>query len=331
VVLEHPEKISEFLIEFSPKALQAEVSERIRGTGANSAIIAPIVIQNQLIGILGISSTKELTEQNGIIFQQFIQQITFVIERMLLLKELEQSNQALEEHNKKFIELDRLQSSFLAATSHELRTPLTSIKGYAELATQGKLGPISEQVDEAFDIILKNAKRLERLANDTHDQSTIDADKLSLKMELLDIKALVKECIQTMRPLLETHQHQLQLRIAENLPEIEGDPYRIAQVLRNLLENATKFTPEGGKIELRIRELPNSILIEIEDTGIGINSEDLDRVFDRFVRSRGTELIAGSGLGLSIAKEIVIRHGGWIWAESEGTGEGSTFFFTLPK
>ncbi len=162
-------------------------------------------------------------------------------------------------------------------------------------------------------------------------EAKIKADKFPLKKARFDIKALARESIQAMRPVLEAQRHEIILKIPENLPEIEGDIHRLAHVFKTLLENAKKFTPAGGRIKLCIQEMPSLVLIEVSDTGIGINPENLERIFDGAVDIEFPDPTGGTDLGLFIARKIVIRHGGWLWAESEGEGKGVTFFFTIPK
>jgi PAS domain S-box-containing protein len=227
-------------------------------------------------------------------------------------------------------ELDRLKDQFVNAVSHDLRTPLTSIKGYAEFLEDELGGPLTPQQGEFVQQIEMGAKRLERLVNDLLDFARLEAGTFHLNFEDADLGQKVQDIIQSLRPQAEDARLKLEAVLPATPLVARMDPQRVEQVLSNLIGNALKFTPEGGRIEVRARIEGEHLLCEVEDTGEGIAPEDLPRLFQRFGQlESGTKKKGGTGLGLSISKTIIDAHGGHIGVRSQ-KGVGSTFWFTLP-
>jgi len=227
-------------------------------------------------------------------------------------------------------EIDRMKSDFVSIVSHELRTPLTSIQGYLDLLLMEAAGPITKQQASFLEIAKGNAERLHELVSDLLDISRIESGKAELDLQVVSLPEIIEQVAAAMRPEFDERGLTLTLDIPRDLPEIFGDPMRIRQVLTNLLGNAYKYTPKGGAT-VRVRQVDNALQVDVEDTGIGIAKEDMDRLFTRFFRAedRFVRQQQGTGLGLNITKSIVEMHGGHIWVESE-PGKGSTFSFTLP-
>ncbi|HEU5202520.1 MAG TPA: ATP-binding protein, partial [Nitrospira sp.] len=234
--------------------------------------------------------------------------------------------------------LENIRKDFVANVSHELRTPLTSIKGYVEaLLDGGKDDP--ETSVRFLEIILKQSDRLNLILEDLLQLSKIESGQLQFKMEPLHIGSVIERTIAMIKPLAEKKQHRLCSQVAADLPLISGDEERLVQVLANLLDNAIKYTPEGGQITVSARRISpsraeaprTSIELTVTDTGIGIPEQDRPRVFERFYRvdkARSREL-GGTGLGLAIVRHIVEGHGGQVWVEGN-MPTGSRFVVRLP-
>lgn len=236
--------------------------------------------------------------------------------------------------------LEHIRKDFVANVSHELRTPLTSIKGYVEaLLDGGKDDP--ETSVRFLDIILKQSDRLNLILEDLLQLSKIESGQVQFKQERLDIGSVVERTIAMIKPLADKKQHRLHAEVEPHLPLLIGDQERLVQVLANLLDNAIKYTPEGGLVTVSARKIPVSgrtavgphegIELTVTDTGIGIPEQDRPRVFERFYRvdkARSREL-GGTGLGLAIVKHIVEGHGGHIRVEGN-VPNGSRFVVRLP-
>jgi signal transduction histidine kinase len=234
--------------------------------------------------------------------------------------EAEAVQRLLAEQNDRLRELDRMKDEFVSLVSHELRTPLTSIRGYLELMLEE--GDLNEDQQRFLGIVDRNSERLLELVNDLLFLAQIEAGKLAIEFGAVDLVKIVRECIETSLPVADARGIELTVR-ASRLPKISGDYARLHQVLDNLLSNALKFTPRGGRVEVRLREADGVVTVEVEDTGLGIPEEEQDRLFERFFRSSSAteNAIPGTGLGLTITKAIVERHGGRIDLQSsEGSG-----------
>ena len=230
-------------------------------------------------------------------------------------------------------ELERMQSNFLSVVSHELRTPLHSIKGFVEIILMGKTGPVSELQEDFLKTVRAQTGVLQRMIDDLLEFSRMDAGRVKLHISEVSLHAVAHAVAAKLAPLAEEGGLQLFVGIPTDLPQIDGDRVRLEQVLTNLVENAIKFTPSGGKILIRAAHHGDHVGLTIADTGIGIPTEAQTRVFDRFFQVDGSERRAyrGTGLGLSICKHIVERHNGRIWVESDGQpGHGSQFHVELP-
>jgi PAS domain S-box-containing protein len=236
----------------------------------------------------------------------------------------------LADQNERLRELDRLKDEFVALVSHELRTPLTSIRGYLELVLEEEAGTLTDEQRQFLGVVERNAHRLLALVGDLLFLAQVEAGKLSLEIGAVDLSAVAAESVETARPLAE--EKDLTLTLATGpLALITGDRARLAQLLDNLISNGVKFTPPGGRVDVRVKGQRGNAVIEVRDTGMGIPSEEQQHLFERFFRTaKATEqAIPGTGLGLAISKAIVDAHGGQI-AVASADGGGTTFRISLP-
>jgi two-component system sensor histidine kinase BaeS len=236
--------------------------------------------------------------------------------------------------NKMSSELSRsvnTRKQMTADIAHELRTPLSLILGHAEAVHDGVLPPSREN----FEIIREEAERLEHLVNDLRILSLADAGELSINPQRVEPDRLLREVSAIYQYQTQRKNITLDLDIAASLSEVEVDPGRMTQVLTNILDNALRHTPEGGRIVLSARDLNDQVELAIQDSGPGLEAQDIDRIFDRFYRTdasrqRDGDFLGGSGLGLAIARSIIQAHGGQLSAESE-MGKGLKVIVRLPK
>ena len=236
-------------------------------------------------------------------------------------------------------EIDQMKSDFVSLVSHELRTPMTSIIGFVSLILDGKTGPINDKQRRSLVRVQHQAERLADLINDLLDISRIEAGRIQMKQEEISVSEIAEQRIEEISPQADAKSIELRLFASESLPHTIGDQERIGQVFTNLIGNAIKFTPESGKIAVRISangifsgKSDKALHIEVIDTGEGIPIEERERVFNRFhqLGNINTRQEGGSGLGLSIVKSIVESHGGTVWVDDGYEGRGSNFQFTLP-
>jgi signal transduction histidine kinase len=233
------------------------------------------------------------------------------------------------------IMVDRLKSEFVANVSHELRTPMTSIKGYVEIMLMGASGELNEQQRRFLEIVKGNTERLNVLVNDLLDVSKIEAGRVVLSLQPVDLREIADEVIEEAqrRSRDENKPINFQLEAPKGLPRVLADPVRIRQVLVNLVNNSYNYTPENGQVNVRIHPVDGEVQVDVQDNGIGINVNDQARIFERFYRGEDPLVLAtaGTGLGLALSKILIEMHHGRIWFQSSGVrGEGSLFSITLP-
>lgn len=236
---------------------------------------------------------------------------------------LKQAEQAL-------IQADQRKDDFLAMLAHELRNPLTPIRNAAHVL--GRLHTQEPRIQWAQQIIERQVHHLSRLVDDLLDVSRIVRGKVALQMETVKLADVVNEAIDMARPLIDAKRHQLALRLPGQAVHLQGDPVRLAQVLLNLLDNAAKFTGEGGRIEVDAKVVGPVVEIQVRDNGIGIPADLLPQIFDLFQQGkRGLDRSQGGlGIGLTLVKHLVEMHGGVLEAHSAGAGQGTTLTLRLP-
>jgi signal transduction histidine kinase len=255
-----------------------------------------------------------------------------VIGRMAgMLGSLDRARERLAEQNEQLVEADRLKDEFIALVSHDLRTPLTSIIGYVELALdEHDSAPLDDERRRYLEIVARSSDRLLRLVDDLLLAARLQSGRFMLSLDHTDVEAVAAEALDEMHARAE--RRGVSLFLACDGPiRVECDRRRLLQLLDNLIGNAVKFTPEGGRVELRIERTLAGVAVEVLDTGVGISAGEEDRIFERFYRSPAamSEQVPGSGLGLFIARAIAERHGGTLVARRRDGG-GSAFRLELP-
>jgi len=259
-------------------------------------------------------------------------------ERRKAKEELQERNEQLkaqrEELVRKATELEMVnqaKSEFLASMSHELRTPLNAIIGFSELMLDGIPGEINNEQRGCVNDILDSGQHLLNLINDILDLSKVEAGKIELKLQNLDIAAIISGVVQIIKPMLAKNGQEIEVSVMQGLPKVRGDKNRLEQILLNLLSNASKFTKQGGRVRIHVGRESGYCQVAVIDTGIGIKKEDQEHMFEAFIQGEtlSDRKKEGTGLGLTLTKRFVEAIGGRIWMESE-YGKGSIFIFTIP-
>jgi len=235
--------------------------------------------------------------------------------------------------------LQEVRSKFISAATHELKTPLVSIKGYADLALSGSLGEVSKPLKHGLEVVGRNVERMLNLIQELLEIERMDNGKMEISKEVVDLTDVIRESIDNLRPVAEGKKLEVDVVLPDAPPRVTGDKARLDEVMDNLLVNAIKFTPVSGKLRVVIAEEAGLVRVSVADTGIGIDPTNLANLFEPFskipkagfVDDQQIYGLYSTGLGLAVTKRLVELHGGRIWAESPGEGQGSTFIFTLPS
>ncbi len=291
-----------------------------------ASLIVPLKIENKLTGILlvGEKLSGEIFDGQELeVLAVLANQVAISLENARLYEELSSSNAQL-------MQASRLKSQFLASMSHELRTPLNSIIGFSKVLLNRLDGDLTERQEVYIRSVHNSGTHLLQLINGILDFSRIEAGKLEMVAEELDLHELIDECIESSTPLARGKPLKVEKNVPLELPKLTADRTKVKQILLNLLSNAIKFTSQG-RVVVGVVVEPDVVRVSVADTGTGIRTEDLTRLFEPFQQldnpvARGA---GGTGLGLAISKKFVELHGGRIWAESR-ENQGSTFHFTLP-
>jgi signal transduction histidine kinase len=281
----------------------------------------------QIVGLLHV--VEDVTEI-GTLEQRLTQRRN---ELRLLQDQLTRQNLELAAANAELQRLDEMKSTFVAIAAHELRSPLAPIKGYVEVLLDKDLGPLNDEQCEYLEIVQKSVHHLLTITNNTLDVIRIEAGRVELVLQPMDLMALLKAVAAEHRAQLEAKAQRLTLSVSPGLPLALCDRKRARQIIDNLLSNASKYTPQGGLItlSLALAQEDGFLQLSVTDSGVGISAEDQARLFERFFRA-GSALqtrASGAGLGLYITRSLVELHSGRIWFESE-LDKGSTFHVTFP-
>ncbi|MCF7873452.1 MAG: HAMP domain-containing histidine kinase [Candidatus Omnitrophica bacterium] len=308
-------------------------------------LICPIKTKNKIYNIFivaGLISSESIKESTKEAFLILCMYLAKCLDNIDLFEQIYQTKESLEKKIKnrtkelakslKTVEtISKTKSDFISNVSHELRTPLTSVKGFSSLLADEKFGKLPQEASKRLKKIVENVDKLMDIVNTLLDISRIESGKIEINITLYDIVPLIKNIADFFEP----QSNEKNIAIDIDTPEtfnVYMDKNLIERVLTNLVNNAIKFTPEGGKIKISCKEKEEKALISIADTGFGISKENLDKIFQEFYRIKDVEKksIKGSGLGLSLVKKIIDSHKQKIWVESE-LNKGTTFYFTLER
>jgi signal transduction histidine kinase len=293
--------------------------------GATAAIAVLIIFLVKWSSTLG-NEVKRRTRQLNVSNQQLYSKTS---ELKLTNESLTESNKKLESANKQLEVHDKMQKDFINIAAHELRTPIQPILALTQVLRSRKEkdnnGKETDEELSLLDAVIRNAKRLKRLAEDILDVTKIESHSLILHKERFNLNEVILNTIQDIRNQISDGKLKLLYEFDKDLLFIEADRERITQVISNLLDNAVKFTKEGT-ISIVLEKTDSKVILNIKDTGTGIDSEILPRLFTKFA----TKSFEGTGLGLFLSKSIIEVHGGKMWADNNADGKGATFSFTLP-
>ena len=305
--------------------------------------LVPINIKDKFFGIIEVFREKELTTEDIRWFQTLVKQASFPLQSAVLYEEIKEQNEKLEEMEKK-------KSEFFSIVSHELKTPLTAIQNAVKILLSGAIGGVPERALFFAEMIKRNGEKLLAIIQDLLDSAKVEAGKLVFNFKVNDLNPLVESVYNSLSNMAENNKINFTINCEKELPKLYIDSKRIEQVISNLVSNALKFTPKGGKIsidtfrmsDIEIKEKPFSknkdriiadeyIIVKVSDSGPGIAEEDRDTIFEKFEQVKGTlsRNVGGTGLGLSIAKQFAETHHGFLWLEST-VGKGSEFYLALP-
>jgi len=308
-----------------PGAYEGRLREILLDSGVRAILAVPMMREGQLIGCLGVTRNQpgEFPPETIELLRTFATQSALAIQNARLFHEIEDKGRQLEAAS-------RHKSEFLANMSHELRTPLNAIIGFSEVLTERMFGDLNEKQEEYLKDIYAAGQHLLSLINDILDLSKIEAGRMELEVADFSLPAALDNALTLVRERASRRGITLGRAIDDRVGMIRGDERKVKQVLLNLLSNSLKFTPEGGRIDVRAAMHDGMAEVSVADTGVGIAPEDQDAIFEEF-RQVGTadKKVEGTGLGLALSRKFIELHGGRIWVQSE-PGKGSTFSFTLP-
>ncbi len=300
--------------------------------GFRAMLAVPMLRDGAPIGAITVTrrQPEPFSEGEISLLQTFADQAVIAIENVRLFKELEASNREIVEKSRQIEVASQHKSEFLANMSHELRTPLNAIIGFSEVLSDRMFGKLNEKQEEYLKDIYASGTHLLSLINDILDLSKIEAGRMELELTDFHLPTALDNALTLVRERAGRRSITLQMSVDERLGAVQADERKIRQVVLNLLSNALKFTPEGGRIDVAAVPKDGLVEVSVSDTGIGIAPEDQEAVFEEF-RQVGTaaKKVEGTGLGLTLCRKFVELHSGRIWVRSQ-LGVGSTFTFTIP-
>ncbi len=293
--------------------------------GYRTIMFIPLVAKEELIGTISIArqEVRAFTDGQLDLLKTFADQAMIAIENGRMFREIQTKNEELEVASQH-------KSEFLANMSHELRTPLNAILGFSEALNDGIFGELNPRQADYLRDIHSSGQHLLSLINDILDLAKVEAGRMELLVEAFDAPSAIESALTLVKERATRHGIRLTLEIDDQLGEFSGDERKFKQVLLNLLSNAVKFTPEGGSVTLNAQATNDGLQVSVRDTGIGIAEEYQEKVFEAFQQAGGSHNVKreGTGLGLTLARQVVEMHGGKMWLESK-PGAGSTFTFNM--
>jgi len=307
----------------------------IRGSlDSLSEIDVPIILENEVFGTLNVESMEldAFSDEDARLLEVLAQNVASALYRIRSAEDkLELERQVLAEQVRveQEQEMSLLKTRFIITATHELRTPVTSILGYLELILDDTNREIPANIRKDLNVVVRNANRLASFTNDLLDIQRITSGRFEVQLQKTDIVNTINDVVKELTPMY-NEKHQVLLVKAPTELSVNVNEIRISQLLINLLRNANKFTPAKGQVTVTLEPGDGHVLISVKDTGVGLSEEDIGKLFAPFPGIRHTLSVTSTGLGLAICKGIVDMHKGDIWAESDGHGEGSTFYVKIP-
>jgi signal transduction histidine kinase len=305
-----------------PEELAADAIRSGGATASGEMLSAPLQVGEKTVGAIGLGNpvtARSFGSRDKQLLMALADYAAIAIENARLYEEVRQA--------------DLAKTEFVSLVAHEMATPLTSIGCYTDVLLQGYSDqPLSKKQEHYLRVVRSNADRMQILLSDLQDISRIETGHLSLDLQPTDLTEVLKNALQATRRQIEMRSQELSVKVSKDLPPVYADPARLTQILINLLSNAYKYTPKGGRIRVQASHKDGYVRCVVADTGIGISAEDQEQLFTKFFRSENPDVQErqGTGLGLCIVKNLVELQGGRIGVESE-LGKGTTFWFTVPE
>lgn len=295
-------------------------AQSIDGSPAAVQLSVPILHDERVTGLITLESQTAVAidDDDKEFVRRLADRAAVAIENASLYEKIAAANTA--------------KSEFISIVTHELRLPMTSIKGYTDLIMSGMVGELNEQQTQFMGVIKRNLGRMSVLISDLSDINRMESGRMTFEIGAFDIRDVVEDVTDSLQERIASREQTLHVEIRPEVTAVYADSRRINQILTNLLSNANKYTPDGGRIQIQVSQENGRALVAVTDTGIGISEENQAQLFTQFFRAEDEEVReqAGWGLGLSIVKKMVEAQGGEIWFKST-LGEGSTFAFTVPS
>jgi len=310
----------------NPDPQVARMLKAVEKDGFHGFVVAPLGEKDDLLGVVCLPFARDKYVPESVLAT-----VSALCDQAALAVRTIQYNEELARKNEELTHLDELKSDFMATMSHELRTPLTSIIGYSDMMLAGMTGELNERQTNFAQSILQSGETLLGLINDILDLTKIEAGRLELNYETVDLRAALLGVLPVVKPRAQDKRIRISTFLPTDLPPVWADPAKLNQILLNLITNGVKYTHENGSVSIEARPQGDLVEIWVTDTGIGISKEDQERIFHRFtqVDSSATRTQGGTGLGLAITKELGELHGGRLRVQSK-LGKGSSFIFTMP-
>jgi signal transduction histidine kinase len=294
--------------------------------GWRSMLAVPLVREDRILGTLVVRRRAPggFPQRTIELMETFASQSALAIQNARLFQELARKSEELEVAS-------RHKSEFLASMSHELRTPLNAVIGFSDVLLDRLFGDLNPKQEEYIEDIRESGRHLLELLNDILDLSKVEAGKMQLELATTSLREALEHGVAMVSEHATRESLSLHLAVADDVDVVVADPLRLKQVILNLLTNAVKFTPSGGRVEARAERVGDEIRVSVEDSGIGIAQSDYERIFEAFQQGRRdvSASAEGTGLGLTLSKRIVELHGGRLWVDSR-VGHGSKFTFSIP-
>lgn len=324
LLLSSPSSIEEARKALGPKnkALMSKIIEP--GNTLHSILALPISTQVKKYGVLILGVVRDITHFSEA-DQAFLEIIADLIARSIE-RSLKESEKALSRETE---QVTQMRAEALAVLSHEMRTPLAAIKGYSTALLLEEVQWSDEKQKEFLSFIDEECDNLQVMVTDILDSSLIDIGQFTLEYQPVHLEKIASETAEDMQRRSDLH--KLVVDFPKDFPIVDADPLRIRQIIRNIIDNSIKYSPDGGLIVIRGEVRPSYVVVSVSDQGVGISPEDLIPLFDKYFRVKSPTgyYVPGTGLGLPVARALVEEHKGRIWAESK-VGEGTTLFFSIP-